>query len=249
MATEEQSAPVSGSPAPGQESAGQGPAGQGFSVRCLQPGRPVTAAQRQEALRKALERLDLHAAQDRKRGLAQAREYIAAGKPPKHATMAGYMEEIYAEARGPVLDPPKLEDYGEDPLAGQTVPARVGEPEHLGASAGLDDFAAWEREETWASWPPSGPFPENWGPAEDLAGLPAELFSETHGEYYAERLRRITEGTPADWFALFEATANSSNPGTNASDAGDAADANDAADTGDASSTNDAADAEAATAI
>ncbi|NMR29357.1 hypothetical protein, partial [Crystallibacter degradans] len=244
MATEDHSAPVSGSPAPGQ-----GPAEQAFSLRCLQPGRPVTAAQRQEALRKALERLDIHAAQDRKRGLAQAREYIAAGKPPKHATMAGYMEEIYAEARGPVLDPPKLEFYGEDPLAGQEVPGRVGEPEHLGASAGLDDFAAWEREETWSSWPPSGPFPENWGPAEDLEGLPAELFSETHGEYYAERLRRITEGTPADWFRLFEATANSSNPGTNASDAGDAADANDAADTGDASSTNDAADAEAATAI
>ncbi|MCW2131350.1 hypothetical protein, partial [Arthrobacter sp. VKM Ac-2550] len=211
MATEEQPAPVSGSPAPGQ-----GPAGQGFSLRCLQPARPTTAAQRQEALRKALERLDHDCARDRKRGLAQAREYIAAGKPPKHATMAGYMEEIYAEARGPVLDPPKLESYGEDPLAGQEVPDRVGEPEHLGASAGLDDFAAWEREEAWASWPPSGPFPANWGPAEDLEGLPAEVFSETHREYYAERLRRITAGTPADWFRLFEATATASNTSSNA---------------------------------
>ncbi|AUI51230.1 HNH endonuclease signature motif containing protein [Arthrobacter crystallopoietes] len=228
MAAEEQSAPVSGSPGPGQESAGpesgaQGLVEHGFSLRRLQEGRPTAAGQRQEALRKALERLDLHAAQDRKRGLAHAREYIAAGKPAKHATMAGYMEEIYAEARGPVLDPPTLESYGEDPLAGQEVPARVGEPEHLGASAGIDDFAAWEREESWACWPPSGPFPASWGPAEDLEGLPGDLFTETHAEYYAERLARVTAGTPADWFRLFQATANASN--TSPGDAHDAANA------------------------
>ena len=223
MATEEQSAPVSGSPGPGQESGAQGLVEHGFTVRCMQPGRPTTAAQRQEALRKALERLDLHAAQDRKRGLAQAREYIAAGKPAKHATMAGYMEEIYAEARGPVLDPPTLESYGEDPLTGQDVPARVGEPEHLGASAGLEDFAAWEREESWACWPPSGPFPASWGPAEDLEGLPGDVFTETHQEYYAERLRRVTAGTPSDWFKLFQTTATASN--TSNTNAGGAAEA------------------------
>ncbi|SDR20995.1 hypothetical protein SAMN04489742_4617 [Arthrobacter crystallopoietes] len=211
------------------EAGAQGLVEHGFSLRCLQEGRPTTAGQRQEALRKALERLDLHAAQDRKRGLAHAREYIAAGKPAKHATMAGYMEEIYAEARGPVLDPPTLESYGEDPLAGQEVPGRVGEPEHLGASAGIDDFAAWEREESWACWPPSGPFPASWGPAEDLEGLPGELFTETHGEYYAERLARVTAGTPSDWFKLFRATANASN--TNPADAADAADGGDAAGT------------------
>ncbi|QTG79752.1 HNH endonuclease signature motif containing protein [Arthrobacter crystallopoietes] len=158
-------------------------------------------------MRKALAVLDVQCAQSRKQGMAQAREYIAAGKPPKHATMAAYMEEIRAAAMGPVPEPPTLESCGPDPLAGQDIPRCDDEPPLYG-SPEPDDFAPWEREVEWDCPPLTGPVPACWGTAEELGHVPAELLTEGHEDYYAERLARISAGGPADWFGLFAATAN-----------------------------------------
>ena len=179
MATEEQSSPGSGIPAHGHRPAGRVSVSHGLPVRCLMPGRPTTPGARQEAVRKALAVLDAQCAQSRKQGMAQAREYIAAGKPPRHATMAAYMEEIRAAAMGPVPEPPTLESCGPDPLAGQDIPRCDDEPALYG-SPEPDDFAPWEREVEWDCPPLTGPVPACWGTAEELGPVPAELLTEGH---------------------------------------------------------------------